>query len=131
MADTDHTNCFHCAGELSASAISRSSWSDSCRPATAGGPVALRYILWPLLALSFMLIWYFTFTIIANLIGAPFNGFLAERVEAHLKGDAYKPFDSGSFIKEIAPALLNEIGKISLFSTVGNTSAYPVCDSRD
>jgi CysZ protein len=75
----------------------------------------LRYILWPLLAFSFMLIWYFTFTIIANLIGAPFNGFLAERVEAHLKGDAYKPFDSGSFIKEIAPALLNEIGKISYF----------------
>lgn len=75
----------------------------------------LRYILWPLLALSFLLIWYFTFTVIANLIGAPFNGILAERVEAHLKGDTYQPFDSGSFIKEIVPALINELGKISYF----------------
>ncbi|HDH09177.1 MAG TPA: sulfate transporter CysZ, partial [Gammaproteobacteria bacterium] len=73
----------------------------------------LRYLLWPLLAISFLLIWYFTFTIIANLIGAPFNGFLAERVEAHLKGEAYTPFDSGSFVKEIIPALINELGKIS------------------
>lgn len=76
---------------------------------------ALRYLLWPLLAVSFLLIWYFTFTVIANLIGAPFNGFLAERVEAHLKGESYVPFDSGSFIKEIVPALLNELGKISYF----------------
>ena len=75
----------------------------------------LRYLLWPILAISFLLIWYFTFTVIANLIGAPFNGFLAERVEAHLKGDAYEPFNSGNFIKEIVPALLNELGKISYF----------------
>lgn len=75
----------------------------------------LRYLLWPLLAISFLLIWYFTFTIIANLIGAPFNGFLAERVEAHLKGKAYTPFDSGNFIKEIIPALINELGKITYF----------------
>ena len=75
----------------------------------------LRYLLWPILAIRFLLIWYFTITVIANLIGAPFNGFLAERVEAHLKGDAYEPFDSGNFIKEIVPALLNELGKISYF----------------
>ena len=75
----------------------------------------LRYVLWPLMALSFLLIWYFTFTVIANLIGAPFNGMLAERVEAHLRGDAYQPFDSGSFIREIVPALVNELGKISYF----------------
>lgn len=75
----------------------------------------LRYVLWPLMALTFLLIWYFTFTVIANLIGAPFNGMLAERVEAHLRGDAYQPFDSGSFIREIVPALVNELGKISYF----------------
>ena len=75
----------------------------------------LRYIIWTLLAISFILIWYFTFTIIANLIGAPFNGFLAERVEAQLKGNAYQPFESSSFIKEIVPSLLNELGKITYF----------------
>jgi CysZ protein len=76
---------------------------------------ALRYLLWPLMALSFLLIWYFTFTIIANLIGAPFNGFLSERVEAHLKGDSYEAFDSGSFLRQLIPALVNELGKISYF----------------
>jgi CysZ protein len=75
----------------------------------------LSYILWPLLAISFLLVWYFTFTIIANLIGAPFNGILAERVEAHLRGDEYQPFDSGSFIRGIVPMLINELGKISYF----------------
>lgn len=75
----------------------------------------LRYLLWPLLAVSFLLVWYFTFTIIANLIGAPFNGFLAERVEAHLKGEAYEPFNTGNFIKEFLPALMNELGKITYF----------------
>ena len=75
----------------------------------------LRYILWPLIAISFLLVWYFTFTIIANLIGAPFNGILAERVEAHLVGDAYQPFDSGSFIKQLIPTLINELGKVSYF----------------
>jgi CysZ protein len=75
----------------------------------------LSYILWPLLAISFLLVWYFTFTVIANLIGAPFNGILAERVEAHLRGDEYQPFDSGSFIRGIVPMLINELGKISYF----------------
>ena len=75
----------------------------------------LRYLLWPLMAISFLLVWYFTFTIIANLIGAPFNGILAERVEAHLKGEDYVAFDSGNFIKQIFPALINELGKISYF----------------
>jgi CysZ protein len=75
----------------------------------------LSYILWPLLAISFLLVWYFTFTVIANLIGAPFNGILAERVEAHLRGDEFQPFDSGSFIRGIVPMLINELGKISYF----------------
>jgi CysZ protein len=75
----------------------------------------LRYLLWPLLVISFLLAWYFTFTIIANLIGAPFNGILAERVEAHLKGQAYEPFESTSFVRDIIPSMINELGKIGYF----------------
>ena len=43
----------------------------------------LRWLL--TLALVFALAWLFT--LLANLVGAPFNGLLAERVEAHLTGE--------------------------------------------
>jgi CysZ protein len=40
----------------------------------------IRWLLWPIFGLSFLLIIFFTFTVIANLIGAPFYGRLAEKV---------------------------------------------------
>lgn len=43
-------------------------------------------ILWLLFALLVLVIVAFTFTVLANLIAAPFNGFLAEAVERHLTG---------------------------------------------
>src|SRR5918992_14665 len=42
-----------------------------------------RWILWPLFAASALLVVFYAFTLIANLIGAPFNGLLAEKLEAH------------------------------------------------
>lgn len=39
----------------------------------------LSWLLWPIFGLSFLLIVYFTFTLLANLIGAPFYGRLAEK----------------------------------------------------
>lgn len=44
----------------------------------------LEFILWPLLVISTLLIIFFTFTILANIIGAPFNGVLSEKIEEHL-----------------------------------------------
>lgn len=75
----------------------------------------LRYILWPLFALALLLVWYFSFTIIANLIGSPFNGFLAEKVEQHLRGEKIEDLTAASFLREIIPSLLNEVVKISYF----------------
>ena len=46
----------------------------------------LEWILWPLFAILILIAVYYTFTIIANLIAAPFNSILAERVEQKLKG---------------------------------------------
>ena len=46
----------------------------------------LEWLLWPILAVIFFLIIFYTFTIIANLIAAPFNALLAERIENKLKG---------------------------------------------
>ena len=50
----------------------------------------LTWLLWPLFVIVALTIVFFCFSIIANLIGAPFNGFLAEAVERKLTG---KPID--------------------------------------
>lgn len=75
----------------------------------------LRYILWPLFALALLLIWYFSFTVLANLIGSPFNGFLAEKVEHYLRGEKIETVSSVSFIKEIIPSIWNEVVKFGYF----------------
>ncbi len=46
----------------------------------------LRYLLWPLFALATLLITFYSFTVIANIIAAPFNGVLAAKVEYELTG---------------------------------------------
>ena len=46
----------------------------------------LQWLLWPLFGLSFLLLIFFSFTLIANLIGAPFYGLLAEKVAIALTG---------------------------------------------
>ena len=47
---------------------------------------ALEWVLWPIFAILILIVVYYSFTIIANLIAAPFNSLLAERVEQKLKG---------------------------------------------
>ena len=46
----------------------------------------LEWLLWPIFAVIFFFIIFYTFTIVANLIAAPFNAILAERVENKLNG---------------------------------------------
>ncbi len=46
----------------------------------------LSWLLWPLFALIALTIVFFCFSIVANLISAPFNGFLAQAVAVHLSG---------------------------------------------
>jgi len=46
----------------------------------------LRYVLWALFVAAGLLILYFAFGVLANLIAAPFNGLLSARVERLLTG---------------------------------------------
>ena len=41
----------------------------------------LEYLLWPILFFAMLGVVFFTFTIVGNLIAAPFNGLLAEKVQ--------------------------------------------------
>jgi len=76
----------------------------------------LRYLLWPLFALTGVLVVFYSFTLVTNLIAAPFNGLLAEAVERHLTG---QPVDeSGGWrtvVKDILPSLLSELRKLGYF----------------
>ncbi|MCU7851962.1 MAG: sulfate transporter CysZ [Candidatus Thiodiazotropha sp. (ex Monitilora ramsayi)] len=76
----------------------------------------LRWLLWPLFAIALVLIIFYTFTVIANLIAAPFNGLLAEKVERYLGGDLpQQPNGIKQAMKDIMPALLSELRKMSYF----------------
>lgn len=49
----------------------------------------LSYLLWPLMVISLLLVFSYLFSTLANIIAAPFNGLLAEQLEASLTGKPY------------------------------------------
>jgi CysZ protein len=76
----------------------------------------LRWFLWLLFAIAYALALFYGFTLVANLIGAPFNGLLAAQVEEKLTGERPAEADE-SLLKAIGPALAGEIGKIAYMAT--------------
>ncbi|MCU0834184.1 MAG: sulfate transporter CysZ [Chromatiaceae bacterium] len=73
----------------------------------------LEWVLWPLFVLALLIVVFYTFTLVANLLAAPFNGLLAEKVELHLTG---RPLNEGGGLKkvliELAPTLIDELRKL-------------------
>jgi len=74
----------------------------------------LRWLLWPLFALTLLLVIVYSFTVLANLIAAPFNSQLAEQVELILSGSPLEKAN-GSILKSIMPALKSELRKLGYF----------------
>jgi CysZ protein len=73
----------------------------------------LEWVLWPLFIMLAALLVFYGFTLVANLIGAPFNGLLAEKVERLARGAPLdKGLSMGQVLTELAPALLDEFRKI-------------------
>lgn len=76
----------------------------------------IRGVLWPLFFIAVVLLLYFSFTVLANLIAAPFNGLLAEKVEALLTGQApEKATGVKGLITDILPSMLNELRKLGYY----------------
>ncbi|KPK39396.1 MAG: hypothetical protein AMJ69_05760 [Gammaproteobacteria bacterium SG8_47] len=74
----------------------------------------LDWLLWLLFGVAAAIIVFFTFSIVANLVGAPFNGYLAAAVEAHLTG--HKPAGPERSIgAEVVIALQSELRKLVYF----------------
>jgi CysZ protein len=74
----------------------------------------LRWLLWPFFAVTILVMSFYTFTLLANLIASPFNGLLAERVEAMVKPDVLRP-PQRPLWQEIALAPLVELKKFAYF----------------
>ena len=75
----------------------------------------LRYLLLPLFYISAVLIIFYSFSLITNLVAAPFNGMLAEAVEQHLTGQTIATGGWKAIIKDLLPSLFAELRKLLYF----------------
>nr|VFK54510.1 MAG: CysZ protein [Candidatus Kentron sp. TC] len=82
----------------------------------------LRWLLWPLFAILSLFVTFFLFSLVGNLIAAPFNSLLAEALHARL-AEPTSSQDAGSrdaewlaffgdIAKSIVPSLLSELRKL-------------------
>jgi len=72
----------------------------------------IMWILWPLFTALLTLIIFFSFSIIANLLAAPFNGVLAEAVEKKILGKPPTGLPWKEIIKDAPSMLWNEVRKL-------------------
>ena len=88
-------------------------WVDAFMPALPEWLGFLSYILWPLFVALVVLIVFFSFTMIANIIAAPFNGFLSEKVEAVIRGvDESPPFSWAELAAMVPRTFAREARKL-------------------
>lgn len=70
-----------------------------------------RGILWILFATVSLVLLFFTFTVVANLLAAPFNSLLAQNVERLQTGGASVPAPGGRWLAGAASAAASELRK--------------------
>jgi len=70
----------------------------------------LRWIVWLFITMLTTIIVFFTFTPIANIVAAPFNALLSEKIEKLLTGKAVS--SDISFLTMVKNSLLSQLGKL-------------------
>jgi len=73
----------------------------------------IKPLLYIIFGMALLVLIFYSFSILANIIAAPFNSLLAEAVEKHLTGE--KLNDSSAFkqiMKELIPTILMEMRKL-------------------
>lgn len=75
----------------------------------------LEYLIYPLLVIFIIGLFYFLFTAITNLIAAPFNGLLAEKVERYESGDVTNDGGVMDVVKDIPRTLGRELQKLAYY----------------
>ena len=84
-------------------------WVEKLLPSWLGW---LEWLIWPLFALAMLLIVFYCFTVVANLISSPFNSILSSRIEAMLTGKKPEDINSDGFIKLVYRTTKSELQKI-------------------
>jgi len=75
----------------------------------------LHWLLWPIFVLTLLLVVFYTFSVVANLVAAPFNGLLAEQVKKLARpGEASRP-DVSLGWKDLILSPLAELNKLLYF----------------
>ena len=72
----------------------------------------LDWFMWPVFAILVLISVYFSFSIVANFIAAPFNGLLAERVEQRLRGEILVDDGWQALLASVPRALHREMSKL-------------------
>lgn len=85
----------------------------------------LSYLLWPLAVISILLVFAYFFSTIANFIAAPFNGLLAEQLEARLTGKALPDSGVMGMVKDIPRIMKREVQKLAYY--LPRAAAPPCC----
>lgn len=73
--------------------------------------VFLYWLVFTLLIVLFFFVLNWTFVLVVNLLAAPFNDFLSERIEKSLRGEPVV-LDEMNFFKRFIPVMLNEAKKV-------------------
>ena len=75
------------------------------------------FVLWPIFALSYFLIVFYLFALLANIIAAPFNGLLSEKIEQRLRGEVIQQHQSTikQLLKELPRTVGSELNKLIYF----------------
>lgn len=72
----------------------------------------IMWLVWPLFASMILFVVFYSFTFVANLIAAPFNSLLAEKVEFMLKGKPLEQTPCYPVPSMIKQSLTSEAGKL-------------------
>jgi CysZ protein len=73
----------------------------------------LEWFFWVVFALTALLLVFYTFSILANIVASPFNSLLAEAVEKYLTGQPLPPGSSFALaLKEAPQAIFDELRKL-------------------
>ncbi|WP_461537769.1 sulfate transporter CysZ [Spongorhabdus nitratireducens] len=93
-----------------------SDWMSGFMGSIPGWLSFLEYVLWPIFALTIAVAVFFLFTIVANLIAAPFNGLLAERIQQqHAPDSLPQTFGMKDWMMLVPRSLSRELQKIMYY----------------
>ena len=90
-------------------------WVNSLIPTLPHWLQWLDWLVWAVAFIAAIVLSFFAVSLVANLVAAPFNEILAERVERYLTGNTPAQH-AAPFLSGLAAALMNELRKLGYFA---------------